>query len=132
MELRQCESVPATGDRHRLRQLWLILADNAVKHNESKGRVDVALRKTEDGAEVRFENTGPGFDPTEVTHVFDPFFRGTDARRLRREGCGLGLSIARWIVEAHGGRITAESRRGGPTVISVFLPSMAPALTQGA
>ena len=123
IELVACEEVTMTGDRHRLRQLLLNLADNAVKHNEPSGRVTVSLRRVAEGTEVKFENTGPGIASDQLPLVFDPFFRGTEAQRARREGCGLGLSIAQWIVTAHDGTIRVESQLRSPTLVTVTLPS---------
>jgi len=101
----------------------LNLADNAVKHNEADGRVAVSLRRTADGAQVEFENTGPGIAPEQLPFVFDPFFRGTEAKRARRDGCGLGLSIAQWIVTAHGGTLLVESTPERVTTVTARLPS---------
>jgi signal transduction histidine kinase len=123
IELVACEEVTMTGDRHRLRQLLLNLADNAVKHNEPRGRVTLSLRRGVDGAQVEFGNTGPGIAPDQLPLVFDPFFRGTEAQRAKRDGCGLGLSIAQWIVTAHGGTIRVESQPPSPTLVTVTLPS---------
>jgi signal transduction histidine kinase len=122
IELVVCEEATMTGDRHRLRQLLLNLVDNAVKHNEPNGRVIVSLRRAADGVQVEFENTGPGIAPDQLPMVFDPFFRGTEAQRTKRDGCGLGLSIAQWIVGAHGGIIRVDSQLRGSTVVTVTLP----------
>ena len=89
----------------------------------TNGRVAVSLRRGVDGAEVEFENTGPGIAPDQLALVFDPFFRGTEAQRAKRDGCGLGLSIAQWIVTAHGGTIRVESQLRGSTLVAVTLPS---------
>lgn len=123
IELVACEEMTMTGDRHRLRQLFLNLADNAVKHNEPGGHVTVSLRRVADGIRVEFENTGPGVAPDQLALVFDPFFRGTEAQRAKRDGCGLGLSIAQWIVTTHGGTILVDSQLRGPTLVAVTLPS---------
>ncbi len=112
-----------TGDRHRLRQLLLNLADNAVKHNEPNGRVSVNLRQIADGAQVEFENTGPGIAPDQLPFIFDPFFRGTEAQRAKRNGCGLSLSIAQWIVTAHSGTLLVESTPETGTTVTARLPS---------
>jgi len=117
-----CDEVTVSGDRHRLRQLLLNLADNAVKHNQRSGRVAVTLCRAEDQARVEIANTGSGIPPEQLPLVFDPFFRGTDAQRAKREGCGLGLSIAQWIVKAHGGRISLQSAPKCPTLATVLLP----------
>jgi signal transduction histidine kinase len=122
VEVATCDDATVTGDRHRLRQLLLNLADNGVKHNQPNGRVTVSLRCVEKEAQMQFENTGPGITPDQLPMIFDPFFRGTEAQRAKRDGCGLGLSIAQWIVTAHGGRIRVQSQLQGITTVSVILP----------
>jgi len=112
-----------SGDRHRLRQLLLNLADNAVKHNERNGNVTVTLRRAGDEVHLGISNTGPGIASDQLPFVFDPFFRGTEAQRARREGCGLGLSIAQWIARAHGGSIVIASDSGALTRAAVRLPA---------
>ena len=117
-----CDAITLRGDRHRLRQLLLILTDNAVKYNQPQGEVTLALRRTDDGAEVIVRNTGPAI-PVEVQpRLFDPFFRGDAAHSDAVEGSGLGLTIARWIVTAHGGSITLVSRPGELITATVRLP----------
>jgi signal transduction histidine kinase len=118
-----CEAVTVRGDRHRLRQVLLNLADNAVKYNVPGGTVDVSLRRA--GAEMvlTLENTGPGIPEENLPKVFSRFFRGDASHSSAVEGSGLGLSIAQWIVEAHGGTIRLDSREGGPTTVTVRLPA---------
>ena len=132
IELVACEQVTMTGDRHRLRQLLLNLADNAVKHNERDGRVTVALLRASDEAILEIANTGPGITPDQLPLVFDPFFRGTEAQRAKRDGCGLGLSIAQWIVKAHGGTLIIQSDGGELTTITTRLPQMHAGLGESA
>ena len=117
-----CHQVTILGDRHRLRQLLLNLCDNAVKHNEPGGKVTLDLHRAGGCAEVRISNTGRGIPPEVLPKVFDPFFRGDVSHSQAVEGCGLGLSIARWIVSAHGGTIQIASQPGGLTTASVWLP----------
>jgi signal transduction histidine kinase len=117
-----CEAVTLSADRHRLRQLWLILIDNAVRHNEAGGRIELSLRRGEGTAECAVANTGPTPRAEEWARLFEPFYRGEAARRERRDGCGLGLSLARTIVERHGGTIQAAPGPGGTTVIRFTLP----------
>jgi signal transduction histidine kinase len=99
-----CERTMVSGDRHRLRQLLLILTDNAVKYNRPHGTISIALRRVADAAEMRITNTGSGIAPKTLEHVFERFVRGENAQG-HVEGCGLGLAIAEWIVRAHGGSI---------------------------
>lgn len=123
VEFESWDPVTVRGDRHRLRQVLLNLVDNAVKYNEPKGRVTLELRRSGDQAVIRIINTGPGIPLEQLSHVFDRFFRGDAARRIRADGCGLGLSIAQWVVTAHGGVIDIESGANGLTIVTVKLPS---------
>ncbi|MGH7993980.1 MAG: sensor histidine kinase [Limisphaerales bacterium] len=122
VELGACEEVPVRGDRHRLRQLLLNLADNAVKYNQPQGRVTMNLRRVNGAAEITIANTGPGIPPESLPRVFDRFFRGDPAHSNEVEGCGLGLSIARWIVSAHKGTIQIESAPAQLTNVTIRLP----------
>ncbi|MBK7997380.1 MAG: HAMP domain-containing histidine kinase [Verrucomicrobia bacterium] len=122
VELGACDEVAVSGDRHRLRQLLLNLADNAVKHNQRKGRVNVILRRDDGQAHIEIANTGPGISADQLPLVFDPFFRGTEAQRAKRDGCGLGLSISQWIVHAHEGTVAFSSDDGSVTTVKVSLP----------
>ncbi|MGH7991469.1 MAG: sensor histidine kinase, partial [Limisphaerales bacterium] len=122
VELAACEEISMRGDRHRLRQLLLNLADNAVKYNQPQGRVTMDLRRAENFAEFKIENTGAGISPDKLPRAFDRFFRGDPAHENTIDGCGLGLSIAKWIVSAHGGTIQIESAPGKLTAVIVRLP----------
>lgn len=122
VELAACEEIPVRGDRHRLRQLLLNLADNAVKYNQPQGRVTMNLRRINGAAEFTIANTGPGIPPESLPRVFDRFYRGDPAHSSELDGCGLGLSIAKWIVSAHHGTIQIESAPSRLTTITVRLP----------
>ncbi len=122
MRLGACEPLTILGDRHRLRQLLLNLTDNAIKYNHPGGEVRLALHGVETGAVLVVANTGPGLAPERLPRVFDPFFRGDASHSNAIEGCGLGLSIARWIVGAHGGNIDLASEPGRLTTVTVTLP----------
>jgi signal transduction histidine kinase len=122
VELKECEEVTVLGDRHRLRQLLLNLTDNAIKYNQTKGTVVLALRRAEGAAELTITNTGRGLPAEDLKRVFDPFFRGDQSHSSAIEGCGLGLSIARWIVTAHDGTIELRSTRNELTTALVRLP----------
>src|SRR5207249_7722520 len=98
------------------------LVRNAVSHTRHGDRVTVALRPREDRLQFSIADSGPGIPPEQLERVFDRFYR-TDTGRARDEGgSGLGLAIARAIVKAHGGRIWAESPRGGGASISFEVP----------
>jgi heavy metal sensor kinase len=122
VELADCEEVSVRGDRHRLRQLLLNLADNAVKYNQPQGRVTMYLHRVNGAAEFVIANTGPGIPPESLPRVFDRFYRGDPAHGSEVEGCGLGLSIAQWIVSAHQGTIRVESPPSQLTTVTILLP----------
>jgi signal transduction histidine kinase len=120
--LEACEEISVRGDRHRLRQLLLNLADNAVKYNQPQGRVTMNLRQDGEFAEFKIANTGAGIPPEILPRVFDRFFRADPAHGQTVEGSGLGLSIAQWIVSAHNGIIQIESAVAKSTTVIVRLP----------
>jgi len=122
VELADCTDVSVRGDRHRLRQMLLNLADNAVKYNHPHGGVIMRLVKSDGVARFTIANTGSGIPPEILPRVFDRFFRGDPARESVIDGCGLGLSIVQWIVSAHNGRINIESVPSKLTTVTVRLP----------
>ena len=122
VELGDCDAVELSGDRPRLRQLLLNLADNAVKYNRPGGSVGMAIRRRNGLAEIEITNTGEGIPPELQPHVFERFVRGDEARSRAIEGCGLGLSICRWIVQSHGGTIQLSSDAAKKTTALVRLP----------
>jgi heavy metal sensor kinase len=122
VELEFCEDISVCGDRHRLRQLLLNLADNAAKYNQPQGKVTMGLRQTNGFAEFTITNTGAGIPAEILARVFDRFFRGDPAHKNTIEGCGLGLSISKWIVSAHGGTIQIESALARVTTVTIRLP----------
>jgi len=118
----QCVAITINGDRHRLRQLLLNLADNAVKYNQPAGKINFSLNREGSFAVLRISNTGSGLPPDLQPQVFERFFRGDASHNNDIEGCGLGLSIAQWIVLSHGGEIKFESTPHQLTTVSVRLP----------
>jgi signal transduction histidine kinase len=124
VKLEECEQISISGDRHRLRQLLLNLTDNAVKYNHINGKVTVSLRRNEGFAELKISNTGAGIAPELQPHVFERFFRGDASHNSAIEGCGLGLSIAQWIVLAHLGNIEFVSEPNKLTIVTVRFPAI--------
>ncbi len=125
VSLTECEALVLHGDRHRLRQLLLNLADNAIKYNQPGGTVAILLRRAGGDAELKMSNTGKGIAPETLPHVCDRFVRGDLSHNSAVEGCGLGLSIAQWIVSAHHGTLKIESRAAELTMVTVRLPLLA-------
>jgi len=122
VQLLRCEPVVIMGDRHRLRQVLLNLADNATKYNQAQGNVAVSLVQENDWARLTIANTGPGIPPDQLPQVFERFVRGPASSGRAPESCGLGLTIAKWIVESHGGQIEIASEPGLLTTTTVRLP----------
>ncbi len=120
--LRACEPVTLRGDKHRLRQLLLNLADNAIKYNQSGGTVEFSLRHHDSNSELTITNTGQGIAPEILPRVFERFFRGDQAHNSAVDGCGLGLSIVHWITTAHDGSLKIESTPGQLTTVTVRIP----------
>lgn len=122
VQLATCTPVALNGDRHRLRQLFLNLVDNAIKYNQPNGSVEIFLTNGGGFAELVVSNTGPGISPEALPRVYDRFFRADPAHGATADGCGLGLSIVQWITSAHGGTIAITSEPGVKTTATVRLP----------
>ena len=114
------QPTPAIGDALRIRQLVTILVDNAIQHSPSGGTVAVVTEPAGDKALVSVTDEGHGIRPEDLPRVFERFWRAPDAPS---GGAGLGLSIARWIVERHGGTIEASSPPGAGARFEVTLPT---------
>lgn len=111
------EPVTVTGDAAALGQIFLNLLLNAVEASEEGGRVEVSLSATEVHVVIAVADGGVGIAPNDLQRVYDPLYT------TRRDGSGLGLTIARRLVVAHGGRIEIESESGTGTVVRVILPA---------
>ena len=122
VELKTCDEASVNGDAHRLRQLLLNLADNAVKYNQPQGSISMALHRNGETVEFAISNSGAGIAPEMLPRVFERFFRADPAHSQNVEGSGLGLSIAQWIVAAHKGTIKIESVPNEITIVRVKLP----------
>jgi signal transduction histidine kinase len=121
--------VVVVADRTRLEQVAANLIDNAVKYTPPGGRVHVEVRRAEDAAILRVRDTGPGIPADELPRIFDRLFRGDTSRAER--GLGLGLSLVKAIVEAHGGTVDVVSEHGRGSVFTVSLPLGATAIADG-
>ncbi len=124
LTLGRLDDVMVWGDPDRLRQLAVILIDNALKYTPAGGRVEISLLRRRDCAELRVADTGIGIDPEDLPHIFARFFRADKARARDDGGVGLGLAIAKAVVDLHGGTIEAASTPGQGSVFTVTLPSM--------
>jgi two-component system, OmpR family, sensor kinase len=122
LALEEAEPLTILGDPDRLRQVLLNLADNGIKYTPAGGRVAVSLQREGSWACLRVADTGIGLSPEEQKRVFDRFYRSPEAKSQGDGGAGLGLCIARSVVEAHGGKIQVESAPGKGSTFAVFLP----------
>jgi two-component system sensor histidine kinase VicK len=113
-------------DPARVEQVVLILVDNAARYSPPGGRITLSTGTTPEELWVEVADQGPGIPEAELPHVFERFYRVGKRRERRQDGAGLGLSIAKTIVEAHGGRIRAVSRAGQGTRMTVILPLFEP------
>jgi signal transduction histidine kinase len=109
------------GDRGRLREVIVTVLDNAVKYTPAGGSVEVRVARRHRRATITVTDTGGGIPPEALSHIFERFYRVDKARSRGEGGAGLGLAIARHIVEAHGGEITIESAPGRGTTVTVDL-----------
>ena len=109
-------------DAVRIGQVVTNLVANGIKFTARGGRVGVEVRQQRDGAQIVVTDTGVGIDAQELPHIFERFYRGSQASEARGSGSGLGLAIVHSIVDMHGGNVVVESRVGGGSTFSVWLP----------
>lgn len=125
-EITLCTRVPDSiefqGNEGRLRQLMTILLDNAIKHTPPKGEVGMALAENENSLEIKVWDTGEGIADEHIDKIFERFYRIDKARSRSEGGIGLGLSIARCIIQEHNGSIHVASTPGQGTTFRVLLP----------
>jgi signal transduction histidine kinase len=110
------------GDPNWLERLILNLVDNAIKFTPEGGAIAVSVSREADTARLTVRDTGIGITPERMPHIFERFFRADPARSSGVEGVGLGLSLAKWIVDRHHGRIAVDSQPGKGSTFSIFLP----------
>jgi signal transduction histidine kinase len=100
----------ADGDPERVHQVVANLLENAVRHSPAGGAVEVRARRSANGVTIEVIDEGPGIPDTDIDKVFERFYRADSARATSDGGAGLGLAIAQWIVDLHGGEIHPERR----------------------
>jgi two-component system, OmpR family, phosphate regulon sensor histidine kinase PhoR len=115
-------SATINGDPDALRQIFTNLFDNALRHTPAGGRIRVAPERSGVGTLVRVTDTGTGIPAEHLPRIFERFYRVDPGRSRQEGGTGLGLSIVKHLVEAHGGRVDAESELGRGTTILLYFP----------
>jgi signal transduction histidine kinase len=120
LEVEEFEETPVMGDAALLRELVVVLLDNAVKFTPAGGSVRVRV-SPEPEPSLAIEDTGSGIPPEQLPHVFERFYRG-DPSRPRAGGAGLGLAIAQWVATEHGARLSLSSEAGHGTRATVTFP----------
>ena len=121
-DLRLQGSAKVSGDKGMLKQLMRILVDNAIKYTPPGGHITLTMKLEGAHCVLSVTDTGEGIAPEEMSRIFDRFYRSDQARVAQTSGHGLGLSIARIITVAHGGKITVRSKKGTGTNFAVKLP----------
>ncbi|HEX6270666.1 MAG TPA: ATP-binding protein [Anaerolineales bacterium] len=123
VHLNEIDQVYVTGDRDRLKQVFINLVANAIQYTPQGGEVFLSLERIGEQARIICRDTGPGIPAADLPHIFERFYRAEKSRtRGKTTGFGLGLSIANWIVERHGGRIEVDSKEGEGTTFAIWLP----------
>jgi len=119
----------AEGDAHLLTRAIENLLDNALRHTPSGGSVRVTCAAERDALTFSIADTGPGIPAPDLPHLFTPLFRGETSRNRRTGGAGLGLTIARRILRAHGGDLSARNAETGGAIFTASLPRASSSIT---
>ncbi len=122
LKIERCEPVFVHGDPVRLRQVFINLIDNALKHSPPGSAVSIALWREKDKVKALIRDCGPGISEQDLKRIFEPFFRAPGSKRL--PGAGIGLTIVRWIVQEHGGEMGIESSAGAGTTVTLSFPAL--------
>jgi PAS domain S-box-containing protein len=123
------DSVALVGDAKRLQQVFWNLLSNGVRFGRDGGLVSVKAESEGTSVRITVEDDGPGIDPEFLPHVFEPFRQADASPRRAHDGLGLGLAIARHLVELHGGSMSAANGSGGGAVLTVVLPAKSVVIT---
>jgi len=123
LKLTEIDQIMINGDRDRLKQVLINLISNAIKYTPQGGFVYLSLGKSKDNARLIVRDNGQGIPSEDLPHIFERFYRAEKSRtRSKVGGFGLGLSIAYWIVNHHGGQIEVDSAEGKGTTFCIYLP----------
>jgi signal transduction histidine kinase len=119
----ECEDAPAVsvlGDQDAIKQVLLILLDNALKFTPEGGTIAIGAAQTDRLGAIRLRDTGPGIAPETLPHIFERFYRSDESRT--GSGAGLGLAIAKELIEAQHGQLAVESEIGKGSTFTMTLP----------
>jgi len=119
----ETDSGSVNSDPEALRQIFTNLFDNALRHTPTGGRIRVSAQRAGHDTVVRVSDTGSGIGADHLPRIFERFYRVDPGRSRQEGGTGLGLAIVKHLVEAHGGRVEAESELGRGTTILLYLPT---------
>jgi signal transduction histidine kinase len=117
------EEAIVAGDKHQLSRVLENLIGNAIRYTPTGGSIDVAVRAMGNRVSFTVADSGPGIPAADLPHLFQPLFRGEASRNRKTGGVGLGLTIARKIMLAHGGELSASNRKEGGALFTGTLPA---------
>lgn len=121
LQLQTSSDIHFIGDKERMHQLLVILLDNAMKYTEAGGEILLQCQQTASSITIRVQDNGIGIAEEEIPKIFDRFYQSDKARTMS-EGAGLGLSIAKWIIEKHHGKVKVYSTIGEGTSFEIVFP----------
>ncbi|KKL90905.1 hypothetical protein LCGC14_1900040, partial [marine sediment metagenome] len=116
------DPVKIEADKDKINQVIENLISNALKFSPKGGEITVSIKETKDGIRVNVSDNGMGIPEKDLSHIFEKFYRAENASSEAIGGTGLGLAIVKYIIESHGGIISAESRIGKGSIFSFVLP----------
>ncbi len=120
--LKRVDQVGLKGDETLIKRLFVNLVDNAIKYTQEGGKVEISLEKENKSAKFTVKDIGIGIPEDALPYIFDRFYRVDKARSRETGGCGLGLAIAKWIVETHKGKIEVRSKVGKGSLFAISFP----------
>ena len=123
MLFRSKDPIPVTGEESKIKQVVIILTDNALKNSEKGAIIKITAGFENSKRYVRVYNTGHGIAPEDIDKIFNRFYRVDTSRDRNTGGYGLGLSIAQTIAKAHGGQIAVQSELGKYAQFTLLLPA---------
>jgi signal transduction histidine kinase len=116
------EDLIVNGDKVKLRQLFINILENAVRYTPGEGTISISLVRNDTNALAAIRDSGIGIPPEHLPHIFERFYRVDKARSRADGGVGLGMAIAKYIADSHGGKIEVESQVGKGTTFTVIIP----------